>query len=38
MGPAGVTIVIVRDDLIGHADKRIPSVFDYEQQLKMIPC
>ncbi|MEO1880053.1 MAG: 3-phosphoserine/phosphohydroxythreonine transaminase [Methylococcales bacterium] len=34
MGPAGVTIVIVRDDLIGHADKRIPSVFDYEQQLK----
>jgi phosphoserine aminotransferase len=34
MGPSGVTIVIVRDDLIGHADKRIPSVFDYAQQAK----
>ncbi len=34
MGPSGVTIVIVRDDLIGNADKRIPSVFDYAQQAK----
>ncbi|MCK5830583.1 MAG: 3-phosphoserine/phosphohydroxythreonine transaminase [Methylococcales bacterium] len=34
MGPAGVTIVIVRDDLVGHADKNIPSVFDYAQQAK----
>ena len=34
MGPAGVTVVIVRDDLIGHADKSIASVFDYAQQAK----
>ena len=34
MGPAGVTIVIVRDDLIGHAETKIPSVFDYAQQVK----
>lgn len=34
MGPSGVTIVIVRDDLIGHADKKTPSVFDYAQQVK----
>ena len=34
MGPSGVTIVIVRDDLVGHADKQIPSVFDYAQQAK----
>jgi len=34
MGPAGVTIVIVRDDLIGHADKSTASVFDYAQQAK----
>ena len=34
MGPAGVTIVVVRDDLVGHADSRIPSVFDYSQQDK----
>ena len=34
MGPAGVTIVIVRDDLIGQADSKIASVFDYAQQAK----
>ncbi len=34
MGPAGVTVVIVRDDLIGHADASIASVFDYQQQTK----
>ncbi|MEY3190161.1 MAG: hypothetical protein RIS10_278 [Pseudomonadota bacterium] len=34
MGPAGVTVVIVRDDLIGHASKGTPSVFDYAEQAK----
>lgn len=34
MGPAGVTVVIVRDDLIGNADNKIASVFDYAQQAK----
>jgi phosphoserine aminotransferase len=34
MGPAGVTVVIVRDDLTGHADSQIASVFDYAQQAK----
>lgn len=34
MGPAGVTVVIVREDLIGLAPKSIPSVFDYAQQVK----
>jgi len=34
MGPAGVTVVIVRDDLIGHASKVIPSVFNYAEQAK----
>ncbi|KAF3978536.1 MAG: 3-phosphoserine/phosphohydroxythreonine transaminase [Methylococcales symbiont of Iophon sp. n. MRB-2018] len=34
MGPAGVTIVIVRDDMVGNADKKIASVFDYAQQAK----
>ncbi|NOT12671.1 MAG: 3-phosphoserine/phosphohydroxythreonine transaminase [Methylococcaceae bacterium] len=34
MGPAGVTVVIVRDDLIGHATKTTPSVFDYAEQAK----
>ncbi len=34
MGPAGVTVVIVRDDLIGHAPNTVPSVFNYADQAK----
>ncbi|MBE0435276.1 MAG: 3-phosphoserine/phosphohydroxythreonine transaminase [Methylomicrobium sp.] len=34
MGPAGVTVVIVRDDLIGEADSRLPDVFNYAVQAK----
>lgn len=30
IGPAGVTIVIVRDDLIGHAAAMTPGVFDFK--------
>ena len=30
IGPAGLTIVIVRDDLIGHALPVTPSAFDYK--------
>jgi phosphoserine aminotransferase len=32
IGPAGLTIVIVRDDLIGHALAITPSAFDFKQQ------
>jgi len=32
IGPAGVTILIVRDDLIGQALPITPSAFDYKQQ------
>lgn len=32
IGPAGLTIVIVRDDLIGQADPHTPLVFDYKVQ------
>ncbi len=34
IGPAGVTLVIVRDDLIGEAVPVTPGVFDYAQQAK----
>jgi len=34
MGPAGVTVVIVQDDLINTAPKSVPSVFDYAEQAK----
>jgi phosphoserine aminotransferase len=34
MGPAGVTVVIVREDLVGNVNKKIPPVFDYAEQAK----
>jgi len=33
MGPAGVTVVIIREDLLGVADAITPSVFDYSEQM-----
>lgn len=30
IGPSGITIVIVREDLIGYAQKALPSVLDYK--------
>ncbi len=30
IGPAGLTVVIVRDDLIGQADSKAPVMFDYK--------
>ena len=30
LGPAGLTIVVVRDDLLGHAMPHCPSAFDYK--------
>ena len=32
LGPAGITIVIVRNDLIGHARQSTPSIWNYEVQ------
>ena len=32
IGPAGLAIVIVRDDLIGHAAADTPAIFDYKVQ------
>ena len=31
IGPSGITIVIVRDDLIGQAQPNTPGIFDYKQ-------
>ncbi len=30
MGPAGATVVIIREDLIGHADPSTPTMLDYK--------
>lgn len=32
IGPSGLTLVIVREDLLGHAHPLTPSVFDYTKQ------
>jgi phosphoserine aminotransferase len=34
MGPAGVTVVIVREDLLGKADAQLPDIFNYVEQAK----
>lgn len=30
IGPAGLTLVVVRDDLVGHADSRLPTMLNYK--------
>jgi phosphoserine aminotransferase len=30
IGPSGLTVVIVREDLVGHADPRLPAMLDYK--------
>jgi phosphoserine aminotransferase len=32
MGPSGVTVVIIREDLLGLANPQVPAVFNYQQQ------
>lgn len=34
IGPAGLTIVIVKDELLGKTDRVIPSIFDYSLHAK----
>lgn len=33
IGPAGLTIVIIRDDLLGLARRETPTIFNYSQQI-----
>lgn len=33
MGPAGVTVVIVNDKILGKIDRKIPSMLDYQVQI-----
>ena len=34
LGPAGLVVVIIRKDLVGHAGKNIPSMYDYALNAK----
>ncbi|MBE0647727.1 MAG: 3-phosphoserine/phosphohydroxythreonine transaminase [Bacteroidales bacterium] len=33
LGPAGVTFVIIREDILGKVDRKIPSILDYKIQI-----
>lgn len=34
MGPAGVTLVIVKDEILGKIDRKIPAMFNYQVQIE----
>jgi phosphoserine aminotransferase len=34
MGPAGTTLVIVKEEILGKSGRTIPSILDYEKQQK----
>lgn len=34
MGPAGVTLVIVKNSLLGTSNRKIPAIFDYKSHVK----
>jgi len=34
LGPAGVTFVILRDDILGKVDRKIPTMLKYETHIK----
>jgi hypothetical protein len=38
IGPAGLTIVIVREDLMGQPIDGTPAMFDYKTQADATPC
>ncbi len=33
MGPAGTTLVVVKDEILGHVSRKIPSMLDYQVHL-----
>ena len=33
LAPAGVTFVIIREDILGKVDRKIPTIFDYRTQI-----
>jgi len=34
MGPAGVTLVVVKDDILGKSGRKIPAMFNYQTQIE----
>lgn len=33
MGPAGVTLVVIREDILGKVSRKIPAIMDYKQHI-----
>lgn len=38
MGPAGTTLVVIREDLLGKVSRQIPSMLDYRNHIKEDSC
>jgi len=38
MGPAGTTLVVIREDLLGHVTRKIPSMLDYRNHIENDSC
>lgn len=38
LAPAGVTLVIVRTDALGHVDRPIPTMLNYKTHIEKILC
>jgi phosphoserine aminotransferase len=34
MGPAGTTLVIIKDEILGKVDRKIPAMFNYQTQIE----
>lgn len=34
MGPAGTTLVVIKEEILGKSGREIPSILDYEKQIK----
>ncbi|MCJ8209659.1 3-phosphoserine/phosphohydroxythreonine transaminase [Mucilaginibacter sp. RS28] len=34
MGPAGTTLVVIKDEILGKADRKIPAMFNYQTQIE----
>ena len=38
MGPAGTTLVVIREDLLGHVTRQLPSMLDYRNHIREDSC
>jgi phosphoserine aminotransferase len=34
MGPAGTTLIVIKEEILGKSGRSIPSILDYEKHIK----